>query len=132
MRFAVKVHDREVIASGVLVLGPQDKDMSFDLDGMVFLVRLIVNSNPLTVRFVPSGSKLMRVELEGRFPELGAAWKIAGIGQAGDRMIDLDLMVYSLSETRDVNRQVGFTFTASPPAGGGQIGVGGPDLIRTF
>jgi hypothetical protein len=126
MRFAVKVHDREVVASGVLVLGPEDKDMSFDLDGMVFLVRLVPTQAPLQVRFVSGGVKLMRVELEGKFPELGAAWKITGLGQAGDRRIDLDIMVYSLSEMRDVNRQVGFTFTATPGAGQ----AGGPDLIR--
>jgi hypothetical protein len=126
MRFGAKVHDREVIASGVLVLGPEDKDMSFDLDGMVFLVRLIPTGAPLQVRFVPGGAKLMRVELEGKFPELGAAWKIGGLGQAGDRRIDLDIMVYSLSEIRDVNRQVGFTFTATP----GAAQTGGPDFIR--
>jgi hypothetical protein len=129
MQFAVKIHDREVIASGVLVLGPTDKDMSFDLDGMMFLVRLIPTEAPLQVRFVTGGPKLMRVEIEGKFPELGAAWKIAGLAQAGDRFIDLDIMVYSLSELRDVNRQVGFTFTAQPPTGG-QLGA--PNLMRMF
>ena len=126
MHFAAKVHDREVIASGVLVLGPDDRDMSFDLDGMVFLVRLVPNDAPLQVRFIPEHAKLMRLSFEGKFPELGAAWKITGLAQAGDRRIDMDLMVYSLSELVSVNRQVGFTFTAHP--GSGQ--VGGPDLIR--
>jgi hypothetical protein len=132
MRFAVKVHDREVIASGVIVLGPHDKDLSFDLDGMVFLIRLIPNEEPLTVRFVTGGPKLMRVEFAGKFPELGAAWKVEGLGRAGDHMIDLDLMVYSLSDMRDVNRQVGFTFTAVPPKGGQIAGVPGPEPVRVF
>ncbi|MGC1304900.1 MAG: hypothetical protein WA840_21225 [Caulobacteraceae bacterium] len=129
MQFGVKIHDREVLASGTLVLGPDDKDMHFDLDGMVFLIRMIPTEAALQVRFVTGGPKLLRVELEGKFPELGAAWKIASIAQAGDRYVDLDLMIYSLSALRDVNRQVGFTFTAHPPTGGQ---IAGPDPMRMF
>ncbi len=116
MQFGVKVQDREVVASGVLVIGPTDRDMLFNLDGMEFLVRLCPSPTPIAFRveFVRHNQKQLMIEVHGAFPELTAAWKLTGIGEAGDRRIDLDLMVYSQAAQPDCNRQVGFTFTATP------------------
>ena len=118
MQFGVRIQDREVVASGVLVLGPTDRDMLFTLDGMEFLVRLCPSATPIPFRveFVHFNVKRLMIEVHGVFPELTAAWKLTGVGEAGDRRIDLDLMVYSQSSQPDCNRQVGFTFTAT---GGG-------------
>ncbi len=120
MQFAVTVHDREVIASGVLVIGPTDRDLNFDLDGMKFLVRLFPSATviPFRVEFVRYDLKQLQIEVHGQFPQFTAAWKLTGVGQAGDRRIDLDLMVYSLTDQPDCNRQVSFTFTALPGSGG--------------
>ena len=119
MQFGVKVHDREVIASGVLVIGPTDRDMLFNLDGMEFLVRLCPSATPIPFRveFARHNQKQLMIEVHGALPELTAAWKLTGVGEAGDRRIDLDLMVYSQASQPDCNRQVGFTFTATPGAG---------------
>ena len=115
MQFGVRIQDREVVASGVLVLGPPDRDMLFNLDGMEFLVRLCPSATPIPFRveFVRHSLKQLMIEVHGAFPELTAAWKLTGIGEAGDRRIDLDLMVYSQNKAPDCNRQVGFTFTAT-------------------
>ncbi len=119
MQFGVKVHDREVIASGVLVLGATDRDMTFNLDGMEFLVRLFPSAIPIPfkVEFVRYDLKQLMIEVHGAFPEFTAAWKLTGVGQAGDRRIDLDLMIFSQSGEPDTIRQVSFTFTATAPAG---------------
>ena len=114
MQFSVKVEAREVLAAGVLVLGAEDRDMSFVLDGMEFTVSLIPAPTPLAVGFVRKSLKHMVVELRGEFPEFTAAWKLAALAQAGDRQIDLDLMVYSQSSNPQSVRQVSFTFTAHP------------------
>ncbi len=118
MQFGVKVHDREVIASGVLVLGASDRDMTFNLDGMQFLVRLFPSASPtpFKVEFVRYDLKQLMIEIHGAFPEFTAAWKLTGVGQAGDRRIDLDIMIFSQSGEPDSIRQVSFTFTATPSA----------------
>ncbi len=118
MQFGVKVHDREVIASGVLVLGATDRDMTFNLDGMEFLVRLFPSPTPIPfkVEFVRYDLKQLMIEVHGAFPEFTAAWKLTGVGQAGERRIDLDLMIFSQSSQPDTIRQVSFTFTATGPA----------------
>lgn len=126
MRFSVLVEDREVIASGALVFGPNDKRATFDLDGLIFVLQLNPGPGPLQLRFVSGGPKDLSIVIDGALPELGAAWTARGIGQAGDRRIDLDLMIYSLSTIADVNRQIGFTFTATPSAGQS----GGPEFTR--
>ena len=115
MRFGVKIQDREVIASGVLVLAAADRDMTFDLEGMEYLVRLIPYPAPVPFRieFVRRDIKHMMIEVHGQLPEFTAAWKLTGIGQANDRRIDLDLMVFSQSGEPDTSRQVSFTFTAA-------------------
>ena len=119
MQFSVRVHDREVVASGVLVLGASDRDMLFNLDGMEFLVRLFPSAEPVPfkVEFVRHDLKRLTIEVHGAFPEFTASWKLTGIGQAGDRRVDLDLMVFSQSSQPDCVRQVSFTFTALPGAG---------------
>ena len=114
MQFAVKISDREVLAAGVLVLGSDDHEVSFMLDGMEFVISLIPTSEPLTVNFIRKAVKHMRVELSGQFPMFSASWKLSALAQAGERQIDLDLMVYSLSDRPDATRQVSFSFTAHP------------------
>ena len=118
MQFAVKVHDREVVASGVLVLGATDRDMTFNLDGMQFLVRLFPSATPMPFRveFVRFGDKQMMIEIHGAFPEFTAAWTLTGIGQSGEHRIDLDIMVFSQGVLPDSVRQVSFTFTGSGPS----------------
>ena len=115
MQFGVKVHDREVIASGVLVLGAPDRDMTFNLDGMQFLIRLFPSATPIPFRveFVHYDPKQLTIELHGAFPEFTAAWRLNGIGQAGEHRIDLDIMIFSQSSQPDSIRQVSFTFTAT-------------------
>ena len=117
MQFGVKVHDREVIASGVIVLGGPDRDMTFNLDGMEFLVRLFPSATPIPFRveFVRYDLKQLMIEIHGAFPEFTAAWRLNGVGQAGERRIDLDIMVFSQSSEPDCIRQVSFTFTATGP-----------------
>jgi hypothetical protein len=119
MQFGVKIHDREVIASGVLVLGATDRDMIFNLDGMEFLVRLFPSPTPIPfkVEFVRFDLKQLMIEVHGAFPEFTAAWKLTGVGQAGDRRIDLDLMIFSQGSQPDSIRQVSFTYSATGPAG---------------
>ena len=130
MQFGVKVHDREVIASGVLVLGATDRDMTFNLDGMEFLVRLFPSPTPIPfkVEFVRYDLKQLMIEVHGAFPEFTAAWKLTGVGQAGERRIDLDLMIFSQSSQPDTIRQVSFTFTATGSAAPG--GAPSPVPIR--
>ena len=130
MQFGVKIHDREVIASGVLVLGATDRDMTFNLDGMEFLVRLFPSPTPIPfkVEFVRYDLKQMMIEVHGAFPEFTAAWKLTGVGQAGERRIDLDLMIFSQGSQTDSIRQVSFTFTATGPAG--PVGAPPPVPIR--
>ena len=119
MQFGVKVHDREVVASGVLVLGAPDRDMTFNLDGMEYLVRLFPSATPIPfkVEFVRYDLKQLMIEIHGAFPEFTATWKLTGIGQAGERRIDLDIMIFSQSNEPDCIRQVSFTFSATGPAG---------------
>ncbi len=130
MQFGVKIHDREVIASGVLVLGASDRDMPFNLDGMEFLVRLFPSASPIPFRveFVRYDLKQLMIEVHGAFPEFTAAWKLTGVGQAGERRIDLDLMIFSQSSEPNTIRQVSFTFTATGPSS--SAGAPAPVPIR--
>lgn len=114
MQFAVKVGQREVIASGVLVLGAGERDASFNLDGMEFLVRLEPRDGALAVEFIRRDIKHLMIRISGYFPEFSAAWKLGAIAEAGERKIDLDLMVYSQSAEPDAVRQMSFSFTAAP------------------
>ena len=114
MQFAVKVEQREVIASGVLVLGAGDRDATFNLDGMEFLVRLEPREGALAVEFIRRDIKHLMIKISGHFPEFSAAWKLGAIAEAGERKIDLDRLIYSQSAEPDAVRQMSFSFTASP------------------
>lgn len=116
MQFAVHVGPREVLAAGIVLLGAEDREVSFNLDGMVFVLQLVPEPTPMAVEFTREHMKLMRIYLRGHLPLLSTTWKLNGIAQANGRMIDLDVMVYSQMETADCARQVSFCFTAHPVA----------------
>ena len=119
MQFAVAIEDREVVAAGSLVLGAADRNVTFDLDGMKFELRLVPGSTALEVQFIRDDVKRLIIEFKGLFPELTAAWKLSAIAETADRQIDLDVMIYSQSGEPDCVRQLAFSFTATPAKGQG-------------
>jgi hypothetical protein len=120
MQFSVHVGQREVLASGIVLLGSEDRDVAFNLDGMHFTVRLVPEGPAATVEFVRQDLKHMRIELHGPLPALSQTWRMTGVANAGDRQIDLDVMVYSQVEAADSVRQISFCFTARPSPSAGR------------
>jgi hypothetical protein len=114
MQFEVKIGDRLVLASGNLVLGPADREVTFSLEGMTYVMTFVPTSEPgpFQVKFDRRDQALLHVETKGLFPAGAVAWTYAGILQFTDSDIDLDLMIHSESARIDSVRRIGFTFSA--------------------
>jgi hypothetical protein len=119
MALTVEIPGRMIVGSGVIVLDATDRQMRFDLDGMVYLVRLYPNGapEPLTVAFKRQTLKHVDIDIRGQYPLFSVTWKLTGIGYVGDGRIDLDLMIFSQSDQPDCVRQATFTFTLTPGVG---------------
>jgi hypothetical protein len=118
MQFEVKIGERRVLASGHLVLGPADREVTFTLEGMNYIMTFTPTSDPgpFQVRFDRRDPTHLHVDTRGHFPAGTVAWTYAGILQFTDADIDLDLMIYSESAQADSVRRIGFTFTARQKA----------------
>ena len=116
MPFEVKVGDRQVLASGQLVLTPADREVTFTLEGMSYVMTFTPTTEPgpFQVSFNRRDQTHLHVDTRGLFPAGTIAWTYAGILQASDADIDLDLMVHSDSTAADSVRRIGFTFSARP------------------
>ena len=113
MRTAIKVSGRPVVSSGTVVIDATDREVAFDLDGLVYLLKLFPSpfELPLRTEFVRRSRKHVDIEIHGKFPIFTATWKLTGIGYVDAGRIDLDLMILSQGDVPDCVRQVTFTFS---------------------
>lgn len=123
MQFEVKIGDRKVMASGHLVLGPADREVTFTLEGMSYIMTFTPTSDPgpFQVSFDRRDQTHLHVDTRGHFPAGTVAWTYSGILQFTDADIDLDLMIHSESGQADSVRRIGFTFSAREKAAAGMI-----------
>ena len=114
MQFDVKIGDRKVLASGNLVLGPGDREVTFTLEGMSYVMTFAptLDPGPFQVKFDRRDATHLHVETRGHFPAGAVAWTYGAILQFTDADIDLDLVIHSESAEVDSVRRMGFTFTA--------------------
>jgi hypothetical protein len=119
MALTVEIPGRMIVGSGVVVLDAGDRQMTFNLDGMVYRVQLFPSATPepLTVQFRRQHLKHVDIDISGQLPLFSASWKMGGIGYINDDRIDLDLMIFSQSDQPDCVRQVTFTFTVTRGVG---------------
>ena len=114
MQFDVRIGERRVLASGNLLLGPTEREVTFTLEGMSYVMTFVPTSDPgpFQVRFDRRDQTHLHVETRGHFPAAAITWTYAGLLQFTDADIDLDLMIHSETADADSVRRLGFTFTA--------------------
>jgi hypothetical protein len=116
MLVQVRIGSRRVAASGQLVLGREEREITFELDGVdcVLVLQPVLAGGPFQVRFDRTDATHLRILTQGRFPQGAVTWTFQGLLQVAEGELDLELMV--VSETAELNsfRQVAYTVLTRP------------------
>lgn len=96
---SVSLNSRSVVASDLVVMGPNDLEAAVVLDDLTFLFTVVSGGEPAVLKSDVVTPKILRFSIVGKLPFGGGVWNLSNVATFRSKSLHLTFHVIAFGET---------------------------------